>query len=457
MKLRIIILILFTELSIIHAQNPDADDARTNGSGYIPPGQEFFVSGYWTTLPNSPMAVSRSCCVYVVVGGAPYVYQFGGGNSSTELKRVARLNLNTNTWQNNYSTMPTQISAGTAIAMRGDSVVYVFGGNNSPGTLGKTLAYNLYTNIWYTRNDMPTKVTDALVIKYNSSTIFVLCGGDGYFGTSIFVTNKVQAYNINTDSYTYKNDFPIFCSMAGGGIYRDTIISVGGYTTGGIALANCYKGVVNPSTLNITWTPIANYPAGPISRMASYIAVKGTGVGLMCTGGLVGGSVPTAQTHIWNFCTRSCLPGVPDNGLARANYKACGKGDNIVYTVAGFTNTGTGLTEYMTFNSIDGPCQNMVGIEGNGGIIPDKFELKQNYPNPFNPQTTISFSLPEAGNVRIVVTDIQGREAVVIVNRFYTAGNHSVDFRADELSSGIYFYTLTSGAFKDTKKMLLVK
>jgi hypothetical protein len=429
----------------------------TQGSGYIPPGSGDLVSGYWSTLSNSPMAVSRSCCVHVIIGGTPYIYQFGGGNTSAELRRVARLNLLTNTWQNNYSTMPTQISAGTAISMNGDSVVYVFGGNNSPGTLGKTLQYNVYSNTWQTKADMLTKVTDALVVKYSSSIIYLIGGGDGYFGTNVFVTNKVQVYNIISNSYSYKTDFPIPCSMSGGGIYRDTIISVGGYTTGGIALANCYKGVINPSTLNITWSPIASYPAGPILRMASYIAVKSTGVGLMCTGGLVGGNVPTAQTHIWNFCTRSWIAGLPDNALARANYKACGRGDNIVYTVAGYTNTGTGLTEYMTFNLIEGPCQNMVGVHGNGNTIPDMFVLNQNYPNPFNPQTTISFSLPVGGLVKIIVTDIQGKEVAEAVNRLYSAGNHSIDFRADNLSSGIYFYTLTSGEFKDTKRMLLIK
>ena len=189
--------------------------------------------------------------------------------------------------------MPSQISSGTAIAMRGDSVIYIFGGNKSPGTLGKTLKYNVYSNTWQTMADMPTKVTDALVVKYDPTTVFIIGGGDGYFGTNTFKTNKVQTYNTITNSYTYRNDFPILCAMSGGGAYRDTIISVGGYTTGGNAIANCYKGVINRFTLNVTWTSMPSYPAGPITRMASYIAVKYNGVGLMCTGGLVGGNVPT--------------------------------------------------------------------------------------------------------------------------------------------------------------------
>jgi hypothetical protein len=270
------------------------------------------------------------------------------------------------------------------------------------------------------------------------------------------MTNAVQSYNINTKTYTNRSSYPIPCSMQGGGIYRDTIISVGGYTTGGNAVANCYKGVINPTTLNITWTQIPSYPSGAILRMASFVAVKDQGVGIVCTGGAIGGSVPTSSTHMWNFCTQSWLPGLPNNSQARSNYKASGRGGNIIYTVAGYTNTGVGTSERLTFDLIDGPCQNMVGInEANG--IPVSFELKQNYPNPFNPQTKISFSLPEASFVNLVVSDINGKQIKALANKLYTAGTHSVDFNGENLSSGIYFYTITAGEFKDTKKMLLIK
>jgi hypothetical protein len=199
------------------------------------------------------------------------------------------------------------------------------------------------------------------------------------------------------------------------------------------------------------------YPAGPIVRMASYVAVKNTGVGIMCTGGSVGGSVPTAQTNFWNFCTQSWHTGLPPNSLARSNYKASGKGNNIIYTAGGYTNTGVGTTEFITFSQIDGPCQNMVGINGNGNIIPDRFELKQNYPNPFNPNTKISFSLPIGGIVSISVYDAAGRIISEIVNSHFTPGNHSVDFDAGSLSSGVYIYKIKTNDFTDSKKMVLIK
>lgn len=89
--------------------------------------------------------------------------------------------------------------------------------------------------------------------------------------------------------------------------------------------------------------------------------------------------------------------------------------------------------------------------------IPQDFVLEQNYPNPFNPSTVIKFSLPEAENVRMTISDILGREVSSLVNEELSAGNYSVNFDAVNLSSGIYIYTLQAGKFIQTKKMMLLK
>jgi hypothetical protein len=97
----------------------------------------------------------------------------------------------------------------------------------------------------------------------------------------------------------------------------------------------------------------------------------------------------------------------------------------------------------------------MVGINNNS--TPVKFELKQNYPNPFNPETKISFSVPVSGNVKITVTNINGEKVTELANGMYLTGNHTVSFKALNLASGIYFYTILSGDYKETKKMLMIK
>jgi len=87
----------------------------------------------------------------------------------------------------------------------------------------------------------------------------------------------------------------------------------------------------------------------------------------------------------------------------------------------------------------------------------DDFTLYQNYPNPFNPATTISYSIPKDGLVTLKVYDLLGREIASLVNEHQTAGNYSMEFTARDLTSGIYFYTLTSGSFVDTRKLILLK
>lgn len=97
------------------------------------------------------------------------------------------------------------------------------------------------------------------------------------------------------------------------------------------------------------------------------------------------------------------------------------------------------------------------GIGSQTGIATE-YTLEQNYPNPFNPTTNIRFSVPEDGNVSLKFYDMMGREvASYIDNGFLKAGIYSAAFDGADLSSGVYFYTLSTSKFVETKKMMLVK
>jgi hypothetical protein len=98
-----------------------------------------------------------------------------------------------------------------------------------------------------------------------------------------------------------------------------------------------------------------------------------------------------------------------------------------------------------------------VGIQPVSNVIPEKFTLEQNYPNPFNPSTIIKFGLPFNGLVKLKVYDILGREVAKLVNTNMLAGTYEYTFDASALSSGVYFYSLEAGDFKETKRMLLIK
>jgi hypothetical protein len=85
------------------------------------------------------------------------------------------------------------------------------------------------------------------------------------------------------------------------------------------------------------------------------------------------------------------------------------------------------------------------------------FELLQNYPNPFNPATIIRYQIETTSYVTLKVYNILGIEIKTLVNEEQSSGFYELEFKADGLSSGVYFYTMIAGSFKQTKKMLLVR
>ncbi len=88
---------------------------------------------------------------------------------------------------------------------------------------------------------------------------------------------------------------------------------------------------------------------------------------------------------------------------------------------------------------------------------PLEYSLFQNYPNPFNPTTQISYSIPAVSNVKLTVYDVTGRQVQVLVNAQQSAGTHSVSLNARNLSSGIYFYEIVAGNFREVRRMTLIK
>ena len=86
-----------------------------------------------------------------------------------------------------------------------------------------------------------------------------------------------------------------------------------------------------------------------------------------------------------------------------------------------------------------------------------EYRLYQNYPNPFNPTTTINFSLPKEQNVTLQVFDITGKTVATLISGKVQGGNNSIQFNANNLPSGIYFYKLTAENFSESKRMILLK
>jgi aminopeptidase N len=90
-------------------------------------------------------------------------------------------------------------------------------------------------------------------------------------------------------------------------------------------------------------------------------------------------------------------------------------------------------------------------------LQPNKFSLEQNYPNPFNPSTTIKFNLAANGLTTLKIYNVIGKEVATLINGQVEEGPHEITFDATNLPSGVYFYTLSSGSFKETRKMILMR
>ena len=95
-------------------------------------------------------------------------------------------------------------------------------------------------------------------------------------------------------------------------------------------------------------------------------------------------------------------------------------------------------------------------------LIPESFQLFQNYPNPFNPNTKIMYNLPEKKLVQITIYNMLGYEVKTLVNKVQGAGLKTINWNGlddnnKKLPSGFYLYSLKSGSFRETKKMLFLK
>ncbi|MBE0571534.1 MAG: M20/M25/M40 family metallo-hydrolase [Ignavibacteriaceae bacterium] len=96
-------------------------------------------------------------------------------------------------------------------------------------------------------------------------------------------------------------------------------------------------------------------------------------------------------------------------------------------------------------------------VEDNTDEIPSEYQLYQNYPNPFNPSTTIKYSIPEEGFVKLAVYNMIGEEVSTLVKNVQKAGKYEVNFNASGLSSGVYVYRIEAANYTASKKLMLMK
>ncbi len=98
-----------------------------------------------------------------------------------------------------------------------------------------------------------------------------------------------------------------------------------------------------------------------------------------------------------------------------------------------------------------------IGVKEISSVVPEKFELYQNYPNPFNATTSIKYQVASINHIRLMVFNILGKEVMTLINEKQKPGTYEVKLEGNNLASGVYFYTLKTDNFLETKKLILLK
>ena len=184
-------------------------------------------------------------------------------------------------------------------------------------------------------------------------------------------------------------------------------------------------------------------------------------------------TIPAGMTYVDNTPSRGTWlfnSGVLTGGITNlpvvetvsveVRVAAVSPGDVINYASAAGSITDGDLSNNR--DSVTVTVEAIVSVGSEDGALPRVFALGDNYPNPFNPTTSLSYDLPEAAQVRIVIYNTLGQEVRTLVNASQPAGRYTVEWdgqdrRGNRVGSGVYLYRMDAGSFSQTRRMLLLK
>lgn len=295
---------------------------------------------------------------------------------------------------------------------------------------------------------------------------------DNIFVTG-FSTSAAGNKQITTIKYS-SGGTQLWCNDTYGDVYDDIAKSIdytpdGGAVVTGVSKTGTAEGTENYVTIkyngadgSIEW----NKPyEGTNTDIAYSLVVSQTDGCIYVTGSSKTGTEPGTEDMLtikYELQTGAVLDSLRYDGPANS--------EDVAYDIALDTAGNiyiTGYTVPLGGNDFISQSSDYITLKYAGGHLvkksassnnnPVTFRLYQNYPNPFNPVTTLKFSVPNSGMVKLAVYDVLGKEVDVLVDQHMSAGEYSVAFKGNDLASGVYFYELTAGNFKDVKKMILKK
>lgn len=224
----------------------------------------------------------------------------------------------------------------------------------------------------------------------------------------------------------------------------------------------------------VNWFGLSNFASSPTTQVFAMDFINESTGFLAGTGGMICKTTDSGITWEKTYPGTATLRDI--KFVNNNTGWACGGGANLHKT----TNTGSNWVKYnldstyflidiefinentgwlttntnKLFKTTDGGTVFVTQISSN---VPEIFELNQNYPNPFNPTTTINYKVKETVHITLKVYDSKGKEVETLTDENHNTGSYSIIFNASNLSSGIYYYKLSSENFSETKKMILIK
>ncbi|RPI18431.1 MAG: T9SS C-terminal target domain-containing protein [Ignavibacteriae bacterium] len=379
----------------------------------------------------------------------------GGLNSSLAPQRTCFFYDPVNNSYSAADSLPVGRAFGKLVTVR-DSI-YLVGSINSNFNIpdGALFMYLLDSNKWVQKASTPAPFIQEMAVCVWSDSLIVTIGGStgGFSGA----TNTVRIFDPFYNSWrTLTTTFSTPVVTAQAEILDSNLVVVGGF--GYLGLNKVYHTIFNPAldtALELDWKDLGVTPFGT----SVYRVAGGKWANYMLFGPAIHDTLAVPQ--IWGlnivdttFTWRRFLPDMQDSISNITSISVISTADSVHFYLFGGIFNNLAFTDISSKYTFFNPY---IGITGKGENVPQGYKLYQNYPNPFNPSTVINYSLPKAGVIKLVVTDVLGREISILVNEYKQAGTHSVMFRKNSLASGIYFYTLISGDFKESKKMLLLK
>jgi len=423
------------------------------------------TGGKWTAGTNMPHARYYGGSVVYTRNDTSWLYVLGGDTTGGGVATATclRYNINTDTWEY-IAPMPEPLRLNAA-ALLGDKI-YTMGGFNAPfpsPAVNSFYEYDINTDTWTTLPDLPFPLFFHGAFGFEDSLIYILGGIRDDIATAgqagELWLNQIKYFSIAEQTFTDATD--MLEATAG---FAHAVIGSDIYITGGLKSTTdiwnfTLKGSIDINKRsNLFWSFLDDHPLFVYAHYGA--AFPNNEIHFFGGSNDVGFSPIDA---VWEYDVGMDFwnPGenLPVAGMAyfvglNFNSEESVIEEEIKVVIAGGITPGPTVSN-QTWIFTD--TVQVVGINKIDNTIPEDYELFQNYPNPFNPSTIIRFSIPAVSFVTLEVFSALGEKVEVLVSEELSAGTYKYEWKAEDLTSGIYFYRLSTESFSEIKKMILLK